>query len=105
MTETKFQTPEFRLPTTRNILEKIAFMAGDFDDLKSKACALACLHSVWRHRKCAADVEFTDFYLQQSATVKAPAELAMFVLDHFMEEDLVEHNGKIIWPYLNGVAQ
>lgn len=105
MTKTKFETPDFRLPTNRDILEKIKFMTGDFEDTKSKACALACLHSVWRHRKCAGDVEFTDFYLQQCATVKATPELAVFVLDHFMEEDLVEHNGKIIWPYLNGVAQ
>ena len=105
MTKTKFQTPEFRLPSVCDLAEKIGFIVGDFDDQAEKKCARLCLHSARYSNSAKSSESFYEIYASGCGHYSISQETAREVLEHLMERDFVEHNGKIIWPYLNGVAQ
>lgn len=105
MTETKFERSEFRLPSVRDLAEKIGFIVGDFDDQVEKQCARLCLHSARYSNLTKSEESFYEIYASGCAHYKISQETAREVLEHLMEQDFVEHNGRIIWPYLNGVAQ
>lgn len=105
MTKTKFERSEFRLPTPQDIVEKIRFVSGDFHDEDSKRCARLCLHAAYDSTRAPETNVFFQIYAWYCKGHKIPEKTAGDVLEHLMEWDLIDINGRIIWPYLNGVAQ